>query len=165
MKIKYFFLGLFVSVIALGSCKKDKYDPEKQLAVEEALIQKFIADNNIPASRHSSGVYYYITDAGSDTAIVYPTDSVLFRVNTIIDVNYTGRLLDGTIFNQTTTQPGSFYLGDVIQGWQIGVPMILKGGRIRLIIPSVYAFGRNAQNGIPANAILDFDIELLDIKN
>jgi FKBP-type peptidyl-prolyl cis-trans isomerase FkpA len=74
-------------------------------------------------------------------------------------------LLNGTVFDGTTTQPISFKLGQVISGWQIGIPLIQKGGKIRLLIPSGLAYGPDGQGPIPGNAVLDFDIELLDVTN
>jgi FKBP-type peptidyl-prolyl cis-trans isomerase FkpA len=63
----------------------------------------------------------------------------------------------------------------VIRGWQMGIPLVKKGGIVRLLIPSRYAYGPNAQpqlgvtfglkDGLPANAVLDFDIQLYDITN
>jgi FKBP-type peptidyl-prolyl cis-trans isomerase FkpA len=72
--------------------------------------------------------------------------------------------LDGTVFDQTTTQPLNFPLGNVIVGWQIGVPLIKKGGKIRLLIPSGYGYGQGGSGKIPSNAVLDFDIELVDVQ-
>ncbi|HEY0177263.1 MAG TPA: FKBP-type peptidyl-prolyl cis-trans isomerase, partial [Pedobacter sp.] len=56
--------------------------------------------------------------------------------------------------------PISFALGEVIRGWQIGIPFIQKGGQIRLLVPSLLAY-QNQQNGIiPANSVLDFTVML-----
>ncbi|WP_395803332.1 FKBP-type peptidyl-prolyl cis-trans isomerase [Daejeonella sp.] len=157
MKMSKILILSFFLALSLGSCSKnDDYDPAKQAELDEALIVKFIADNKITAVRHQSGVYYQILSPG--------TGSVTYTANTVVTAKYTGRLLNGFIFDQTTTQIPSFPLGNVIVGWQIGVPLIQKGGKIRLLIPSNYAYGRNAAGQIPANSVLDFDIELTDVK-
>jgi FKBP-type peptidyl-prolyl cis-trans isomerase len=66
----------------------------------------------------------------------------------------------------TGRTPLEFYLTGVIDGWKIGVPLIQKGGKIRLIIPSGFAYGPSGAGGgaIGPNAVLDFDIEIIDIR-
>ena len=155
MKLLKLFL-LFVMAGAVISCKKDAYDAEKQLKADEELIKAFVAKNNIPAQRHETGVYYHIVSSG--------TGNFKYSANTRVTVKYTLRLLDGSVIPQTTA-PIEFTLGGVIPGWQIGVPLIQKGGKIRLLVPSPYAYRNSAQGGIPANSVLDFDIELIDAQN
>ncbi len=158
MKIKNILLLSLVFLFALGSCSKmDDFDPQKQADEDEAIIVKFLAANNLTAIRHSSGVYYTIVEPGAGT--------IAYSASTQILAKYTGRLLNGTVFDKTSTQPLSFRLGDVIVGWQIGIPLIKKGGKIRLFIPSAYAYGRDGSGPIPDNAVLDFDVELVDVSN
>jgi FKBP-type peptidyl-prolyl cis-trans isomerase FkpA len=76
----------------------------------------------------------------------------------MIDVDYVGKLLNGVEFD---ANPSFQYpLGNLIAGWQIGIRKIQPGGRIRLLIPSGYAYGRNPSGKIPANSVLDFTITL-----
>jgi FKBP-type peptidyl-prolyl cis-trans isomerase FkpA len=157
MKIKNLLVLSLVMLFAWSSCvKKDNFDPAAQAELDEALIVKFIADNNISAIKHPSGLYYQIIEPGVGTKT--------YAANTIVSAKYAGRLLNGSVFDQTTTQPLSFPLGNVIVGWQIGVPLIQKGGKIRLLIPSQYGYGPNGSGKIPANAVLDFDVELIDVQ-
>ena len=157
MKIRNLVILSFIMMFTLGSCvKSDDYDPAVQAGLDDALIVKFIADKNITAIKHSSGVYYQILNSGSG--------STTYSASTQITAKYTGRLLNGTVFDQTTTLPLTFPLGNVIVGWQIGVPLIKKGGKIRLLIPSGYGYGRDGSGKIPSNAVLDFDIELVDVQ-
>ncbi len=78
-------------------------------------------------------------------------------------VTYTGKLLSGTQFDQSSNVI-SFFLNQVIEGWQIGVPLIKKGGKILLLIPSAYAYGCNGSRSIPPNSVLFFDIDLIDVQ-
>ncbi len=152
-----FFLGMSLAFSAcIKSDEEEFVDPYEQLARDEVTIKKYISDNSIPAIRDTSGVYYQIISSG--------TGSFQYTANTQVTANYNGKLLNGTIFDQTTGTPRTFTLGGVIAGWQIGIPKIQKGGKIRLLIPSGYGFGTVAQNNIPPNSILDFDIELVDVK-
>jgi FKBP-type peptidyl-prolyl cis-trans isomerase len=80
---------------------------------------------------------------------------------------YTGALAsDGTIFqsSEDTGQPFTTTLTQVIPGWTSGLPGMKVGGKRRLIIPAQYAYGPQAQAGIPANSDLVFDITLLAVK-
>lgn len=148
--------GLFLLVGLCSACKKDKYDAEKQAAIDDALIVDFIAKNSIVAIKHQSGVYYQIISPGSG--------STSFSASTNVTVNYQGRLLDGTVFDKSASA-STFVLGNLIQGWQIGIPLIQKGGRIRLIIPSTLAYKNESPgSSIPKNAVLDFTIDLINAQ-
>ena len=57
-----------------------------------------------------------------------------------------------------------FLLGEVIQGWELGLPYVDEEGQILLIIPSGLAYGNTSTNSIPENSILIFRIKLLVIK-
>jgi FKBP-type peptidyl-prolyl cis-trans isomerase FkpA len=60
----------------------------------------------------------------------------------------------------------AFSLLGVIQGWTNGVPLIKKGGKIKLYIPPALGYGANTTSDgrIPGNSILIFDVELLDFQ-
>jgi FKBP-type peptidyl-prolyl cis-trans isomerase FkpA len=89
-------------------------------------------------------------------------------------VNYTGWLYDpaqaeqkGRQFDTSIgRQPFSFTVGagGVIRGWDQGVPGMRVGGQRRLVIPPELAYGSSPPPGIPPNATLVFDIELLDVQ-
>jgi FKBP-type peptidyl-prolyl cis-trans isomerase len=86
-----------------------------------------------------------------------------------VSVHYTGRLLDGTKFDSSLDrkEPFDFTIGEggVIKGWDEGVPGMKKGGKRKLVIPSEMAYGkRGSPPKIPADAPLEFEIELLEIK-
>jgi FKBP-type peptidyl-prolyl cis-trans isomerase len=86
-----------------------------------------------------------------------------------VTVQYTGWLSNGTKFDSSRDRSGGFQLiagpqGQVIKGWQEGIPGIKVGGKRRLVIPSDLAYGPSGQPPtIPANSTLTFDIEVLRI--
>ena len=76
-----------------------------------------------------------------------------------VTVHYTGRLLDGTVFDSSRRrkQPFTFTLGvgQVIKGWDEGFQKLKKGQRAMIICPPDYAYGaRGAPPVIPPNATL-----------
>mmetsp|Transcript_70222 Transcript_70222/g.222650 ORF Transcript_70222/g.222650 Transcript_70222/m.222650 type:complete len:358 (+) Transcript_70222:203-1276(+) len=86
-----------------------------------------------------------------------------------IRINYTGRLKDGTVFEDTVKigRPGEFTLGDgnLIEGWEEGIPGMCVGERRRLVIPHKMAYGAEGKPGsIPPKATLTFDLELLAVN-
>ena len=91
-----------------------------------------------------------------------------------VTVNYTGWLYAPTQPEQKGQQfdtsagrsPFSFVLGAgrVIQGWDRGVPGMRVGGLRRLVIPPDLAYGSQGTPGIPPNATLVFDVELLAVQ-
>lgn len=154
MKKTILLLGTLFFAFLIPACKKDSCKP-KTVESEEAQMQSYAASISMAATRHSTGVYYQILNQGSGPAPTYTT---------INYVRYTGKLLNGTIFDSQTTTPVSFQLGGVIPGWQVGLSLIQKGGLIRLIIPSSLGYGCRDNGAIPANSILYFDVELVDVQ-
>jgi FKBP-type peptidyl-prolyl cis-trans isomerase len=149
MKLKYVFVMLLG--IALIACNKETDDRP-----DEEKILDFLAENNLTADRHESGLYYQIQTPGSSERPEL-TDSVTVR--------YKGTLLDGHVFDQT---PGSstitFPLRNLIPAWQIGIPLVGKGGEVTLYCPSNLGYGNRAVGTIPAGSVLVFEIDLVDFN-
>ena len=84
-----------------------------------------------------------------------------------VTVNYVGTLTNGTKFDSSydRNQPFTFRLGagQVIAGWDQGVPGMRVGGRRRLTVPPSLGYGSSGYGPIPPNATLVFDIELVSI--
>lgn len=109
------------------------------------------------------------TADGLQYADVVPGTGPAVANGQCITVQYTGWLADGTKFDSSRDRDGGFQLiagsgGQVIVGWQEGIPGIKVGGKRRLIIPPALGYGAAGQPPtIPANATLIFDIEVLRI--
>lgn len=147
-------------IVFLSGCSKHETGctPIEPKA-EEPQIIAYAAKDTIHAVKHSSGIYYEIINPGSGAT---PT------IESTVTVSYSGKFLNGYTFDQSAGY--THKLNDLIEGWQIGIPLIKKGGRIKLIIPSALGYGCNPRtddNGnvlIPGNSVLYFDVTLIDVK-
>ncbi len=81
---------------------------------------------------------------------------------------YRGWLSDGTLFDerQDPTSPFHFRLGvgQVIEGWDRGLAGLGVGGVRKLVIPPSMGYGDRSHGPIPANSVLVFEVELLDVR-
>lgn len=127
---------------------------EDQALLDRQAIEKYLLDNNLTATEHSSGIFYIIETPGTGGS---PT------LDSEVRVKYKGYYLDGVVFDETTgSQTVKFHLGDLIEGWQIAIPLLQKGGKGTFLIPSALAYGANPPAGVRANAVMAFEIELVD---
>ena len=109
------------------------------------------------AKKTASGLIYFETQAGTGASPT-ATDTV--------KVHYRGTLVDGKEFDSSFKrgQPAEFPLNGVIKCWTEGVAMMKVGGKAKLVCPPDIAYGeRGAGASIPGNAVLNFDVELIDI--
>ncbi len=142
------------------ACSKDKSCTPKHVSSEVPQIEAYAAANGINTTIHPSGLYYQIIDPGSGTAPA---------ANSKISIIYTGKLLSGYKFDEQTTPNNTsnnpaWPLTNLIEGWQIGIPLIKKGGHIKLLIPSALAYGCKGKGVVPGDAVLFFDIKLVDVQ-
>ena len=119
--------------------------------------------------------YHYAhvdTPPTSAEQVVSPRERVSFcRIRHVMQVSvavhYTGRLEDGTVFDSSAERaPIRFVLGarEVIRGWDEGIHGMAVGQRRQLVIPPQLGYGaRGAPPVIPPNALLHFDVELMDV--
>jgi len=83
----------------------------------------------------------------------------------IVRVHYVGKLADGTVFDSSVDrgQPAEFPVGAVIPGWVEALTMMPVGSVWEIVIPSELGYGENPVGGIPANSVLFFNVQLLEI--
>ncbi len=148
---KFVWILLITTSLQMISCLGPSQAEE-----DEDIIQDYISKNKLSPTKHNSGMYYIIKTEGAGNN---PT------VNNTVTVHYKGYLTNGNQFDGTTSNPATFPLFNLIPGWQIGIPLIKKGGEIKLIIPSALGYGSSSpSSAIPSNSVLVFDIQLVDFK-
>ncbi len=123
-------------------------------ARDEALLDQYVADNNLTVQTTSTGLRYIVETTGND---VFPVATDRVRVN------YTGTLLNGSEFD--ANDDITFSLLQVIPGWTEGFQFFSEGSSGQLLIPSDLAYANNPRDGIPTNSILIFDIDLLEVDS
>ncbi|WP_205513393.1 FKBP-type peptidyl-prolyl cis-trans isomerase [Longitalea arenae] len=147
-------------LVLFYSCKKESgcgYNEQNIVAPvsEQQLVKEYLTSINVyAAAKDSSGFYYEVINDG---------DGDSPNLCSQIELSYSGKLTSGTVFEQKST---AFTLGSSIEGLRKGIPIIKKGGHIKLYIPPTLAYGsREIKDDagkviIPANSILVFDIRL-----
>ena len=143
---------------------------QKQYAIKNAEGMKVSAENKKTGNAFltenkakpgvtttASGLQYSIEKEGTG-AKPTATDRV--------KVHYTGRLLDGTVFDSSVERktPAEFGVTEVIKGWTEALQLMPVGSKWKLYIPSELAYGdRGVGQDIKPGSTLMFDVELLDI--
>jgi hypothetical protein len=129
-------------------------------------VDDFHAGDGLPAVTYPDGLKVIDISKGTG-AVAHSGDSVI--------VQYSGWLTDGTLFDSSRSrnQPFPFTLGQgqVIAGWDEGVPGMAAGGTRKLIIPAVLAYGSQGQTDpntgaqiIPPDATLIFEVTLVSVQ-
>lgn len=132
---------------------------------DDNLIVRYLAKNNITtAQKQTSGLYFVPTTTN-------PTGTPAAAGKTV-SVLYTGKLLNGTVFDATSQHsntPLTFVVGatprQVIAGFDEGVSLMRQGEKATLFIPSALAYGATgAGTSIGPNTVITFDVEVVDVK-
>lgn len=140
--------------------KKQRATAEELGKQNKALGEQYLAENGKRAEVKTlpSGLQYEVITEG-DGPVPTATDQV--------EVHYTGKLIDGTVFDSSVDRgvPATFGVTQVIPGWVEALQLMKAGSKWRLFIPSELAYGPNGAPGSPIgpNATLVFDVELLKV--
>jgi FKBP-type peptidyl-prolyl cis-trans isomerase len=116
----------------------------------------FLAENGAKEGvvTTESGLQYRVLVAGSGAK---PS------VDSMVEVHYAGRLLDGTEFDSSVKRgvPAQFGVTQVIAGWTEALQLMPEGSKWELYIPADLAYGPGGTGPIGPNATLIFEVELL----
>lgn len=179
-------IAVTATAFCVASCGKQKPTAEDSAAVNELVGEVMqeqadsaaaaeaannaagstnMADYNAAFFQGNSG--YQTTPSGLKYVTVVEGTGESPKETDVVTVHYTGRLLDGTVFDSSVErgQPTSFPLQMVIKGWTEGLQLMKVGGKTVFYIPSNLAYGEMGTPGGPIgpNADLIFEVELLGI--
>lgn len=145
-RLNFYKLFTILAILVFTSCQTDKYADWKYLN-EQWLEQ------------HKTDEGFIQTDSGLCYKIIHEGSTRNPNANSVVKVNYTGKLIDGTEFDSGTYYS---YLASAIQGWQEILPKLKSGGRCIIYVPYDLAYGSDGSGDIPPYSTLKFEIELLD---
>jgi FKBP-type peptidyl-prolyl cis-trans isomerase FkpA len=133
---------------------------EQAKADEPKLLAQYLDANKIKAKPGKTGLFIMETTKGSGPAI---------KNGQTVSVKYTGKFLDGQVFDSSERsggKPFEFHVGkqEVIPGWDEAMLQLKKGSKASLIIPSALAYGDGGGRMKPFATLL-FDVEIVDVKN
>ena len=135
--------------------EKAKKEGEENLKKADQFLDNNIRDN--PDIKETpTGLQYRVINEAQGAKPVQ-TDRV--------KVHYVGRLIDGSQFDSSIErgEPTEFGLNQVIKGWTEGLQLMSIGSKYEFFIHPNIAYGSRPRPKIPANSVLIFEIELLDI--
>ncbi len=103
------------------------------------------------------GIYYKVLATGNE-------DGKHPGVRSIVTAHYTGRTIDGKVFDSSRDgAPLAIRLSDLIEGWIIALQQMHVGDKWELYLPAEMGYGNQSIPGIPGGSTLIFEIELLGI--
>ena len=151
-------VGLFMYAMSCQKSSPGYYScSDLPPAKDSAALLQFASNHGITASLDTTGLYFQIIDTGTGSKPVSTSK---------IYVSYTAELMDGTIFDSVSNALNTgWVLNQLIYGWQIGLPKIREGGRIKLLVPSMFGYGCNGSGDgrVPKDAPLYFDVTLVSV--
>lgn len=133
--------------------------------------QSSSAQSTVPGPDQFTQYDKYRDDQNSLYAVLKQGDGDTAKSGDFVALVYKGWLTDGTLFDQSKkNEQGQLQAlgitlgqGQVIRGWEESIPGMKVGEQRRLIIPPAVGYGAQGQGPIPPNAVLIFDVELVQV--
>jgi FKBP-type peptidyl-prolyl cis-trans isomerase len=169
-------LGPFLMALIFGSCISEEENLDAIYAQDLQNIEDYIQTVDFEYMKRETvgqtGIVLLFTEVVEEGELPEVRDS--------LDVNYTGKLLDGSVFDTSIEQvardndihsPSRTYepfrvvlgLSSVIDGWHWALSEMKEGEKATALIPSAYAYGTQGRDPfIPPNSVLIFDLEMVN---
>ena len=150
---------------ALAEFQKTMQKAQADKAALASTTNKKAGDDFLATNKTAKGVK--TTDSGLQYQVLVEGKGETPKSTDTVVTHYKGTLIDGTEFDSSYKrgQPASFPVTGVIKGWTEALQKMKVGGKWKLFVPSELGYGaRGAGQDIGPNAVLIFEIELLEIK-
>lgn len=167
---RFFVVMAIVATTIISSCSDDNPCTREvsqdlidavdkaQLAIDNRLIDDYIAANSITGVQEINGVKCVILKEG---------DGLIPCLENTVLVTYKGSFMsNGNVFDSRQLTPAEFPLNALVLGWRLTFPSFPKGTKAILYVPSGFGYGPSGfpAGNIPANANLIFEIELQNVR-
>lgn len=146
--------------LSMEQCQEIVVGARQRASVEaESEGIKFLEENATKSGVQTtaSGLQYkHISEGTGDSP----------QVTSTVTIHYTGRLVDGTVFDSSVDgEPIVYPVNGFISGWIEGLQLMKPGGKMELYVPSNLGYGAQGAGGaVPPNAVLIFEMELISFE-
>ena len=133
-------------------------------AAEDSAKQQAIGTTFLEKNKTRAGVK--VTESGLQYEVMKQGSGPKAKATDTVVVRYHGTLVDGTVFDSSVERgdTAEFAVTGVIQGWIEALQLMSAGDKFKLFIPPALGYGPRASGKIPANSVLIFEVELVQIK-
>ncbi len=141
------------------------------------IIQKYQDDARLISQRREAAQQEYVENFKKEKGVKVLDNGTLIKLSKpghgkapkadgSVTVHYTGTLIDGTKFDSSRERGQAFTtrLTDVVPCWTKALQQMKPGARAKVVCPADTAYGNRPVGPIPANSVLVFDIETIDVK-
>jgi len=152
MRRLFLLLALALPLVAAG-CGSDS-----PTSIEDTRFAPALGVDLSAMTRTSSGLYYRDITVGT---------GAVAQSGKTVNTYYQGWLASGTRFDGRTSGPTLDFVlgsGEMIRGWDEGIPGMRVGGKRQLVIPPSLGYGAAGRGSIPPNAVLVFEVELKNVR-
>ena len=150
---------LLTTLLALAVSSGCSDTSPTAVSIEQTTFAPSLGVDLAASTKLPSGLYYRDVTPGTGTTLV---------AGQTVGMRYTGSFANGDVFdsNPAPKPVFSFQLGagQVIKGWDQGLPGMKVGGRRQLIIPPALGYGANDYGPIPGNSVLVFTVDALSAQ-
>lgn len=153
--------------------KKPQTDVEKY---KPQIIEKYERDAQLISAKRAAQQQEYLENFKKEKGVKELDNGALIQLSRAgkgktpkaddtIKVHYTGTLIDGTKFDSSIDRGEAFQtkLTDVIPCWTKAMQQMKKGARAKVVCPPETAYGNRPVGQIPANSVLVFDVEMIEM--
>lgn len=152
------------SNFAIKPEKVDSILNAELMKIRQAKNSKDLERNKVWLAENAKKPGVMQTASGLQYKVIAEGTGIKPKATDKVKVNYTGTLIDGTVFDGNAGgNPVEFDLDKVITGWTEGIQLMQVGAKYRFFIPSELAYGERSMGKIKPNSILIFDVDLLEV--